>query len=169
MGVLSGSDGRVRLGWRLLAFVLIMVAFGAVTAAFVPTGLVGGALALLIGSTAAGWCVLAFDGRQPAALGFHPSLSAVGELTKGTALGVAIGLAVVGVMAVLGAVSWTGQEGSAVAARGRGSQVECVPALSPRALGFDRRVAEGSHHPPRRGPARARAPRGRDTGCGDTG
>lgn len=104
----------MRLGWRLLAFILIMVAFGVVMAAFVPTGLVGGALALLVGSTAAGWCVLAFDGRQPAALGFHPSLSAVGELTKGTALGVAIGLAVVAVMAVLGAVSWTGQEGSAV-------------------------------------------------------
>ncbi len=105
----------MRLGWRLLAFVLITAALGIVFAAFTPGGLTAGALALLVGSTVAGWCMLALDGRQPAALGFHPSPSAVVELAKGTALGVAIGLAVVAVMALLGGVAWTGQEGSAVA------------------------------------------------------
>lgn len=92
----------------------LTAALGVVFAAFLPGGLTAGALALLVGSTVAGWCMLALDGRQPSALGFHLSLSAVGELAKGTALGVAIGLVVVGVMAALGAVSWTGQEGSAV-------------------------------------------------------
>ncbi|MBT8487818.1 MAG: CPBP family intramembrane metalloprotease [Gemmatimonadetes bacterium] len=105
----------MRLGWRLLAFIFIAAALGIVLAAFTPGGLTAGALALLVGSTVAGWCMLALDGRQPAALGFHLSLPAVGELAKGTALGVAVGLVVVGVMAALGVVSWTGQEGSAVA------------------------------------------------------
>lgn len=115
MGVLTGSDGRIRLGWRLLAFLLLTAALGILFAVFLPTGLVAGAVALLAGSTAAGWCLLALDGRGPAALGFHPSLSAPGELAKGTALGVAIGLAVVAVMALLGGVRWTGQEGSVLA------------------------------------------------------
>lgn len=115
MGLLTGSDGRVRLGWRLLAFLVLTAAVGILFAAFTPGGLVAGAAALLVGSTAAGWCVLALDGRGPGALGFHPSLSAPLELVKGTLLGVAVGLVVVLVMAVLGGVEWAGQDGSVTA------------------------------------------------------
>lgn len=115
LGVLTGSEGRIRLGWRLLAFVVITGALGFLFAAFTPGGLTSGAMALLVGSTVAGWCMLALDGRGPAALGFHPSPSAIGELAKGIALGAAIGLVVVALMAALGGVRWTGQEGSMLA------------------------------------------------------
>lgn len=91
---------------------LLTAALGVLFAAFGPGGLIGGAAALLVGSTAAGSCMLALDGRGASALGFHPSLSAPLELLKGLALGVGVGLTVVSIMAALGGLRWAGQEGS---------------------------------------------------------
>ena len=83
--------------------------------AVMPRGVVWGSLALLIGSIVAGWLWLAADGRGPGALGFHVSSETVPEAAKGLAVGVGIGLVVIGVMAVLGGVRWTSQDGTAVA------------------------------------------------------
>ena len=112
MDVLTTSEGRVRLGWRLLAFVVLTVVLGFPVLFFAPGGIVAGSFALLVGSMAAGWLLLALDGRGPSALGFHPSLAAPGELFKGLALGVAVGLVVVAVMALLGGVRWATEPGS---------------------------------------------------------
>lgn len=112
MGVLTRDDGRVRLGWRLLAFVVLTVVLAFPVLAFVPGGLVTSSFALLLGSMAAGWCMLALDGRGPTALGFHPSLEAPVELLKGLALGTAVGLLVVALMAIAGGVRWVSEAGS---------------------------------------------------------
>ena len=113
MGVLTTGAGRVRLGWRLLAFVVLALAIGLVLASFAPPGLLAGSFGLLVGSVAAGWFLLALDGRGPAALGFHTSLEAPGELLKGLGLGTGIGLGVVGLMALFGGVRWSGEPGTA--------------------------------------------------------
>jgi membrane protease YdiL (CAAX protease family) len=80
--------------------------------AFTPGGLLSGAMALLLGSLVGGWSMLALDGRLPAALGFHPSPEGLLELAKGIALGAALGVVVVGIMAALGGLRWSGQEGT---------------------------------------------------------
>lgn len=112
MGILTNDHGRVRLGWRLLAFVALTIVLAFPVLAFVPGGLVTSSFALLLGSMAAGWCMLALDGRGPAALGFHPSREAPVELLKGLALGTAVGLLVVALMGVLGGVRWASEGGS---------------------------------------------------------
>lgn len=112
MGVLTSADGRLRLGWRLLAFVVLTALIGLVFAAVTPGGLVAGAAALLVGSTVSGWCLLALDGRGPGALGFHLSAEAPVELAKGLVLGVSVGLVVVAVMGALGGLRWSVQPGS---------------------------------------------------------
>jgi membrane protease YdiL (CAAX protease family) len=112
LGVLTGSEGRVRLGWRLLGYVVVGVAVMVPFVALTPGGLMAGAVALLLGSMVGGWCMLALDGRGPAALGFRPSPEGVVELAKGLALGATLGVVVVGIMAALGGVRWSGQEGT---------------------------------------------------------
>ena len=76
-----------------------------------PGGLQGGAVALLVGSCAAGAWTLGIEGHRPRALGFHLSPGALGESAKGIALGAAIGAAVVALMAVAGGVRWIGDDG----------------------------------------------------------
>lgn len=112
MGVLTTAEGRARLGWRLLAFLVLTALVAVVFASFTPGGLVAGAAALLVASTVAGWCMLALDGRPPSALGFHLSRQAPGEMAKGLALGAAVGLVVVGLMAAFGGVRWSEEPGS---------------------------------------------------------
>lgn len=109
MGVLTTAKGRVRLGWRLLAFLVIAAAIALVFAAFTPGGLVAGSAALLVGSMTGGWAMLALDGRGPGALGFHVSREAPVELARGLALGVSVGLLVVALMGALGGVRWSGE------------------------------------------------------------
>jgi uncharacterized protein len=110
--VLRTAQGRVRLGWRLLGFVVLAAAVTLVVAPFAPGGLVGGAAAVLLGSLLAGWSLLALDDRRPAALGFHLSRAAIGESVRGLALGVLVGGVVVALMAALGVVRWAPQEGT---------------------------------------------------------
>lgn len=106
----SGA-GRLRLGWRLLAFLAVAVAIGGVLGPLGPGGMVWGATVLLVSTTCSGWILLALDGRRPAALGFHFSPEALREAGKGLALGVALGLAVVLVMVGAGGLRWTPEAG----------------------------------------------------------
>jgi len=98
-----------------VGFVLVAAFIATLVGAVTPRGVVWGSLALLTGSIVAGWLWLAADGRGPDALGFHVSSETVPEAAKGLAVGVGIGLVVIGVMAVLGGVRWTSQDGTAVA------------------------------------------------------
>lgn len=110
--LLRTDEGRVRLGWRLLAFLMVATLVALVVGALVPAGVVGGSAAVLAGSLVAGWWLLALEGRGPGALGFHGSREAVGEAGRGLGLGVLVGLVVVGLMAALGVVRWTPEAGS---------------------------------------------------------
>ena len=115
MGVLTAADGRIRLGWRLLVFVGATLLGASVLGMLLPTGILSGATAILVSSVLSGWWLLAMDARPVSALGFHAEASAPGEALRGLTLGVAVGLVVVGVMALLGGVRWNGQEGSVAA------------------------------------------------------
>lgn len=115
MRILTTAEGRVRLGWRLVAFLGMAAVIALVFASFTPGGLVAGSGALLLGSMAGGWTMLALDGRGPGALGFYVSREAPLDLAKGLALGVSVGLVVVALMGALGGVRWSGQAGSATA------------------------------------------------------
>jgi uncharacterized protein len=109
--LLRTEQGRLRLGWRLLGFVVMAAAIGLLIRPFTPEGLLGGAAAILLGSLAAGWWLLVLDGKGPGALGFHLSFAAVGESARGLGLGVLVGLVVVALMAALGVVVWVPEEG----------------------------------------------------------
>lgn len=109
--LLRTEQGRLRLGWRLLGFLVVAVAVTLLVGPFAPGGLVGGAAAVLVGSLAAGWWLLLLDGRGPGALGFHLSRAAIGESVRGLGLGVLVGLVVVALMAAIGVVGWAPEEG----------------------------------------------------------
>jgi membrane protease YdiL (CAAX protease family) len=80
--------------------------------ALFPPTVPGAGAALLIASLAAGWGLLAVDGRPPGALGFHLRPSWPREALLGLGLGVLVGLLVVATLTVVGAVSWTLEEGT---------------------------------------------------------
>lgn len=105
--------GRVRIGWRLAGFFGVVLVVGAGVAVVVPPGPVGGAFSLLVGALVAGSFLLSLDGRNPGALGFYLSRDSVTESVRGTALGVLIGMTVVGGMALFGGISWVSQPGTA--------------------------------------------------------
>lgn len=109
--LVRADDDRIRLGWRILMFVVFTIATATLVAPFLPSGIVGGAAAVLCGSLLAGWGLLAMEGRRPAALGFHLSPRAAGEVGSGLALGAVAGLAVVALMAALGVLRWAPESG----------------------------------------------------------
>lgn len=104
--------GRVRIGWRLGGFFSVVLLAGAVVGTATPPGVVGGAVALLVGALVAGSLLLALDGRGPDALGFYISQDSVTESARGMALGVLIGMTVVGGMALFGGMTWVSQPGT---------------------------------------------------------
>jgi membrane protease YdiL (CAAX protease family) len=106
--------GRVRLGWRLSGFFGVALLVGGFLVAALPSGVVGGAAALLMGALVAGWCLLRLDDRGPGALGFHVTRDAWKEAGYGITLGVLIGIVVVGLMALTGGVRWVAQPGDLV-------------------------------------------------------
>ena len=76
-------------------------------------GIVGQGVALLAAGLLAAWVLLVgADDRSPAALGFYLAPSAVGDSVGGFVLGGGVALAVVGVMAVTGAVTWFSDQGT---------------------------------------------------------
>jgi membrane protease YdiL (CAAX protease family) len=113
--MLVGSGGRVRLGWRLLLFVVLAVAVAGALGVLLPAGLATQSLALLVGAVASGTVLLALDGRPPAALGFHLSRSAVAESVAGTGLGAAVAGAAVAALWALGGIGWSADGGTALA------------------------------------------------------
>ncbi|NNM35039.1 MAG: CPBP family intramembrane metalloprotease, partial [Gemmatimonadetes bacterium] len=110
--VLRSADGRLRLGWRLLLFLLIAVGVTGVLLVTLPEGIVWESLSGLVGALFAGWVLLRPDGRTAGALGFHLAPSAPRESLWGLGLGVGLAVAVVLVMVLGGAVGWRGEDGS---------------------------------------------------------
>lgn len=103
--VFTTASGRLRLGWRLLVFLGLLVLVYVSVAALLAPDLLGHGFALLAGSLVAGWMLLGMDGKPPAALGF-PLRGAVPETLLGLALGCVVGLSAAGAMAAAGAVRW---------------------------------------------------------------
>ena len=111
-GALSTGEGRLRLGWRQLGFTVLFVLVGLTLAVILPQGLLWTSAATLVAALIAGWALLALDGRSPGALGFHVGRTSLSETAKGVGLGVALGLAVVGAIALLGGATWAAQPGT---------------------------------------------------------
>jgi membrane protease YdiL (CAAX protease family) len=109
---LHTAGGRIRLGWRLLLFLILAGAFATFAALVVPAGVAGGAASTLVGAVGAGVIMLALDGRGPGALGFYLARPAPGEALRGLALGVALGGALVAALAVSGGARWTADSGT---------------------------------------------------------
>jgi membrane protease YdiL (CAAX protease family) len=103
--VFTTASGRLRVGWRLLVFVGLLVLLYLTIASLLAPDMLGHGAAMLGGSLIAGWVLLGMDGRPPAALGFQLR-GALPETLLGLALGCAVGLAAAGVMALAGAVRW---------------------------------------------------------------
>lgn len=110
--VFKTDAGRLRLGWRLLAFAVVAILVAAAVGLALPPSVLGGSAALLVGGTLGGWMLLAADGRPSAALGFHIGRDAVPELALGTGLGTLIALGAVGAVALAGGVTWAPEGGT---------------------------------------------------------
>jgi membrane protease YdiL (CAAX protease family) len=110
---LRTAGGRVRLGWRLLLFLVLAAAFATLAALVVPAGMVGGAASEVVGAVGAGAVMLALDGRAPGALGFYLARPAPAEALRGLALGVGLGGALVAALGVSGGAHWTAESGAA--------------------------------------------------------
>ncbi len=111
--MLRTEQGRVRVIWRLLLFALLFVVLlypGVLLAG--GSALIAQRAAALVAGLAAGWVLLALDGRRPAALGFHLRLAALREVAAGLGIGFAVALAVVALMAAVGVVRWHGDAGN---------------------------------------------------------
>jgi membrane protease YdiL (CAAX protease family) len=113
--LLYTRSGRLRLGWRLLLFAVLLAALYVALSAVLPQTLWGQAGALLGASLLAGWTLLATDGRAPASLGFPLRTEALSESLLGLALGCAVAAAAVVPMAAAGVVRWSWEGGGALA------------------------------------------------------
>jgi hypothetical protein len=109
--LLRAPGGRVRLGWRLLFFSLLTFTVGAAATLVLPLGQLAGSTALLVGALTAGVLMLAVDGRPATALGFPLGGRALGEGARGLALGLAVGLGVVALLAAGGGLAWERESG----------------------------------------------------------
>lgn len=139
---LRDREGRIRLEWRLLLYLILFVVIvvagvsGLVLVDPEP-GLVLQSVVLLAAALAAGWILLRLEGRGPGALGFYLAPEALRESLGGLVLGVAVALAAVGLMAVLGGLRWVGEAGSVGAAAETGIVVLgffVLPAAAEEAL-----------------------------------
>lgn len=110
--IFTSAGGRVRLGWRLVLFLVVVVLVAGVASIVLPRGVQGGSFAILLGSLVGGWAMLALDGRSPDALGMYVVPATASESFLGLGLGVAIGLATVGLIALFGGIAWSAQAGT---------------------------------------------------------
>jgi membrane protease YdiL (CAAX protease family) len=110
--VLRNKAGRIRLGWRILLFLVITMVATGVLLVTLPAGIVWESLSALLGAVIAGWAVLRLDGRGGGALGFHLARSVPRESLAGLGLGVGLAVAVIAVMVAGGAIRWSGEEGT---------------------------------------------------------
>ena len=111
--VLTGAGGRLRVGWRLLFFVVVAAFVDLIASMLLPEGLQYASAALLIAALAGGWATLALDGRTPGALGFYLRPVALREVAVGLALGVAVAMVVVLAIAAFGGLRWSAEPGTA--------------------------------------------------------
>ena len=110
--VFKTGEGRLRLGWRLLAFFAVTACVAVAAGLALPPSVLGGSAALLLGGLVAGWLLLDLDGRRPAALGFHLDGKAASGLLVGTGLGTLIALVAVAALALAGGVVWASESGT---------------------------------------------------------
>ena len=111
--VLTGTGGRLRLGWRLLFFLVTATLVGLTVGMLLPARTQSGSVVLLSAALVGGWATLALDGRTPGALGFYLDRVAGREAAVGLGLGVAVAMAVVLAMVALGGLRWSAQPGTA--------------------------------------------------------
>ena len=107
MRIFTTASGRLRLGWRLLVFVGLLVPFYLFLSSLLAPDLIGHGFALLGASLVAGWMLLGMEGRRPAALGFALGRGALIETLLGFLLGCAVGVMAAGLMAATGTIRWT--------------------------------------------------------------
>jgi membrane protease YdiL (CAAX protease family) len=112
VGLFRNETGRVRLGWRILLFLLLAAMIAFWTAFFFPAGFPLGATPLLLGSVVAGWALLSAEGLSPGALGFYLAPSAGKEILLGLGLGVGVAGSVALIMVASGSLRWTVEAGS---------------------------------------------------------
>ena len=114
--MISGPDGRIRWGWRLLLFVSLLFAIVAVfgrTAIWlagrptdVPGSVVRGLLTGLPAALAASWVMMsAVESRSLAALGLVPAEFIV-DSARGLVAGGLLVAGALGILAITGALSW---------------------------------------------------------------
>ena len=111
--VLTAAGGRLRLGWRLLFFLVVAALVDLIVAMLLPAGIQYASAALLLGALVGGWATLALDGRAPGALGFYLRLVAGREAAVGLGLGVILAMVVVLAMAAVGGLRWSSEPGTA--------------------------------------------------------
>ena len=113
MSVLRSREGRVRVGWRISLYLVLVILLAGLGAELPFTDRAAQSAITLIAGLLAAWWVLRLDGRGLGALGFYLHRDASPESVFGLALGIAVALIAVLWMFVMGGVAWTGQEGSA--------------------------------------------------------
>lgn len=125
--VFRDGEGRLRVGWRLVLFGVVFLALATAGLLLSPSReLPAQGVVLLAAALISGVVLLqGVEGRGPEALGFHLSREAPREALRGLALGVAVALASVAAMALLGGVRWQAEAGTA-----GGSAVEGLRALA---------------------------------------
>jgi membrane protease YdiL (CAAX protease family) len=110
--LLRDDSGRIRLGWRLALWALLLAAGLVLLGPVLPPGVSGVAGPLLGAGLLSGWALLALDGRPPAALGFHAGRDVFREIAWGTGLGVGVAGAALALAGISGAVTWAGEGGT---------------------------------------------------------
>ena len=111
-GLLRTEAGRLRLGWRILTFLVIAAVITIAGVIVSPPSVLSQSAAVLAGAVVAGWLLLASDARGPGALGFHLGGAGLRETAAGLALGVFIGALAVALIGVAGGLRWTAESGS---------------------------------------------------------
>lgn len=96
--------------WLIALFVTVSLFVAILVGSFFPSGPVWGGAALLVGATAVGSALLLFEGTRPAVLGFYLGIDSIRESGLGLVLGIAVGVSVVGLLAVTGGLEWVEQD-----------------------------------------------------------
>jgi membrane protease YdiL (CAAX protease family) len=108
------ASGPLRLGWRLLVFLLVGWMLASLAAIVLPEGFTAGAAAMLAAAWGAGAAALALDRRGPGALGFYVSRSMPREAVVSLALGMGLAIVVTLMITALGGLRFRSEPGTAV-------------------------------------------------------
>ena len=137
VGVFFLASGRMRLGWRVLLFLVLFSLALALLSLLPLRSLPWQTLPTLLGAVLAGWGLLALDGREPGALGFYFGPGAARDTLLGTGLGVGVALLVMAGIAGWGGLRWSWEGGSAGSWVGMGAAslwLFALPAAGEEAL-----------------------------------